>query len=567
MAKRRKKKKLTAEEKRRRRQVRLYTSQISRIFTKSGFKKVPSIYKQFEFKGKKGEIDSLFIYENVLIVVEDTYTAQTRDIIRHLTGKIYLFELIRDNKEEFIQFLETEFPTFAAIKNPIYEPHHYQVVLLYCSRYDFDNSYKLRYPFIKFFDYPILRYFLNISSVLKKSARYELLNFLELSYENIGESIIKSSLPPNVPYNGSVLPESFSNFKSGFKVVTFYIDPESLIRRSYVLRSEGWQDTEGVYQRMIIKSKLNKMRKYLYINKRVFINNIIVTLPSETKLIQSSGNELEKTFTKTKPVQVNIPEGFNNIGIIDGQHRIYAYHEGDDQFEDEISNLRKKQNLLVTGIKYPPSISRKEKGKFEAKLFLEINATQSTAKSNLKQSIELLIHPFSSIAISKAIISRLSSEGPLANYLEVYFFETDKIKTSSIVSYGLKPLVKFSGNDSLYSLWSKRNKKELTQEKNYDLLDEYISYCVKKINDLLSGYKKNIPSDLWSPDRKVSLLLTPTSINGLINCLRLLIENGKTGDLNYYAHRLKGINNFKFKNYKSSQWRSLGLDLFNKYFR
>ena len=222
--------------------------------------------------------------------------------------------------------------------------------------------------------------------------------------------------------------------------------------------------------------------------------------------------------------------------------------------------------MLTTGIIYPERLDENKRIQFEANLFLEINATQTGARSELKQSIELLLKPFSTVAIAKAVVSMLNEEGPLETCLEEYFYEKGKIKTTSIVSYGLKPIVKLGGEDSLFKLWSNPNKRELSNGKNHLLLEIYRKFCTKEINKILAAYKQDIPSKLWTTNQKISKFLTPTSINGLISCLRLLIQNNKTGEIDYYKEKLKEINKFKFENYKSSQWNSLGTELYNTYF-
>jgi DNA modification methylase len=63
------------------------------------------------------------------------------------------------------------------------------------------------------------------------------------------------------------------------------------------------------------------------------------------------------------------------VGIIDGQHRVFCYHEGSDVLEPKIAILRKRQHLLVTGIIYPSGIKEQARLEFEARLFLEINDT------------------------------------------------------------------------------------------------------------------------------------------------------------------------------------------------
>ncbi|CAD6492736.1 MAG: hypothetical protein LAKADJCE_00364 [Candidatus Argoarchaeum ethanivorans] len=536
---------------------------IRSVFRNSGFTKVLSVSdKEFTFKGRTGDIDDVFVYENIIVLAEYT-CASTRKLSGHILLKKILFDLIINNKNEFIEFFEKTFETFKKTRDKNYAPSQCELIILYCSKNKLENQHKGHLPHVKFFDYPILQYFLSISKIIKKSSRFELFNFLGLNYNNIGENVLKPSKGASVEYEGHILPEEHSSFDKDYNVVSFYMDAESLIGRAYVLRKEGWKKADGLYQRMIVNTKITKMRKYLDEQNRVFVNNIIVTLPNEkTKLLDVEAN----TFNKTHPVTIQIEEGFNLIGLVDGQHRVYAYHEGDDIYEEKISRLRKRQNLLVTGIIYPEGLEDHKRLEFEAKLFLEINANQTGAKSDLKQAIQLLLEPFSTIAVAKSVISMLNNNGPLEAYLAEYFFDKGKVPTTSIVSYGLTPIVKRSGEDSLFKLWKNPNKGDLIIEKDHQLLLEYREFCTEEINKLLIAYKKNIPNNLWTTNKKISKFLTVTSINGLINCLRLLIKNDKTGESDYYQDKLKGISEFRFEDYKSSQYRALGERLYDKFF-
>jgi hypothetical protein len=217
--------------------------------------------------------------------------------------------------------------------------------------------------------------------------------------------------------------------------------------------------------------KIKQMRKCLHDEDRVFVNNIIATLSLEkVKLLDQDGNYLElddqghftnSDDTSVTPTRVEICAESNIVGIVDGQHRIYCYHEGNDVYEDKIEQLRGVQNLLVTGILYPKVESEEKRLKFEAKLFMEINATQTGAKSQLKQEIEMMTNSFSSIAIAKEVLNCLNKSGPLESVFEEYWYERGKLKTASIIAYGLKPLVKLDGNDSLYHLWNHADKAKL----------------------------------------------------------------------------------------------------------
>jgi hypothetical protein len=298
----------------------------------------------------------------------------------------------------------------------------------------------------------------------------------------------------------------------------------------------------------------------------VFVNNIVVTLPDSTKVLDPKGDTVAAgKLKKTSPACIQIPREFNSVGIIDGQHRILSYHEG-GKFEDEIAILRERQNLLATGIIYPSGVTAEAKAQFEAQLFLEINSTQTTAKSYLKQAIALLLTPFSEISIAKRVVNHMNEHGPLEGEFERYSFEKEKIKTTSIVSYGVRNIIKFHGADSLYDVWSNADK-EKTQKESA-VADLYVKYCAGQINIFLSALKESLPPERWTTNKKVpGRALSTTVINGMIVCLRRIVEEGKERNLDSYKEKLKNVKDFKFGSYKSSQYGSLGRALFEKYFQ
>ena len=55
------------------------------------------------------------------------------------------------------------------------------------------------------------------------------------------------------------------------------------------------------------------------------------------------------------------------------------------------------------------------------------------------------------------------------------------------------------------------------------------------------------------------------TINGLLNCIRDLIVNNAVSDIPTYEKKLEHISDFNFKEYKSSQYRKMGHDLYNAF--
>jgi DGQHR domain-containing protein len=565
--KRKAKKKLSPAELKQLRGQQRHRSDVRSIFRLAGFQRVPIAGKAFRFMGTEGEFDDAQLLENVLVLCEYT-TSQESDVSTHLKKKKVLYDKIAANRTSFVAFLDETFPAFRRIRKSDYSDGHFRVVILYCSLRNVKPSLKSDVPGVKYGDYRIIRYFKSVASSIRQSAKYELLHFLGVPFEEFSEQIYLSSTTPAVPYGGSVLPEEHSNFGKGYKVVSFYIDPDAILKRAYVLRRDGWADDESVYQRMISRTKIDSIRRYLLEKKRVFINNIVVTLSPDTKILNERGNTIDiQKIEKTMPVTIALPAVFNSIGIVDGQHRVFSYYEG-GRHEQRISKLRRQQNLLVTGVIFPPHIKPLDRTRFEATLFLEINTNQTTARSDLKQAIGMLLTPYSSESIAKRVLNNLNDEhGPLFDTFERYFFDKGKMKTTSVVSYGLKPLVKLQGPDSLYSVWHKAGKTKLQEETDGELLLEYVDFCAKEVNLFFGAVRATLPDKGWTPDKDVKgRFLSTTSVNGLIICLRKIVENRGARSFDVYKKRLEGLPHFQFGKYKSSQYTRMGSDLFEKFF-
>ena len=538
------------------------------LFARIGFKRYQMDGHQFTFRGRTGEIDDCYVYENIVVLCEYTVGKVGS---AHVAVKKLLYDLIHSHSSEWIEFMRALKPELANVAEK-YALDDIRVKIVYMSLNGVSEEIPNVSTDIFFLDGTVFRYFEKLSKTIHLSANHEFFNFLKLDFSEIGAQVQKTSTSSAV-FNGFLLPEANSSFPSGFKIVSFYADPGTLLAMSYVLRKDSWRDGEGLYQRILIPSKIRGMRRYLGAEKRVFVNNIVVTLPPSVSVnhpSNSSKNLDEAEQKKVRPVSITLPNKSNSIGLVDGQHRVFCYHQGTDSHETSIATMRDRQNLLVTGVIFPVEYTEVERLRFEAKLFLEINDTQTGAKAELKQSIELILHPYSTTAIAKAVILELARKGPLKDMLQTNFFDApEKIKTTSMVSYGLKPLIKLSGSDSVFSLWKNANKDKLLKPvtQTDELRSAYIAFCVSTINELLLAFKMEYGPEKWvlsSTDK--SPVLSPTILNGVFVCLRELIANGKVSNTNSYRSRFVGLPSFKFSDYKSSHWRKLGESMFNKYF-
>jgi len=567
-AKTKKKPRLSPEEKKAAQVKRDHTKLIKETFRAAGFLPIPAFSdKEFTYDGTTSDFDDAFVFQNIIVFCEYT-TSQESGIGTHLKKKKILYDKIEANPSSFIQFIRKSFPQFDQAIDAVFQPNQLRTSIVYCSRFTVKQQIKDEVPGVKYFDYHIAKYFSDVTKTVKRSARFELFNFLGLSSKDVGDGVLRPNQNHMDSYAGSLLPEGHSHFDAGFKVVSFYIDPQALLERAYVLRKDGWLSNDATYQRMIHRKKVESIRKYLKERRRAFVNNIIVTLPDSTKLIDSEGNTLRpEKLLETQPAIIQLPSLYNSVGIVDGQHRIFSYHEG-GSFDDEISKLRRQQNLLVTGIIFPPGMGEEAKTIFEATLFLEINANQANASSQLKQQISLKISPFDPESIARRIVNHLNDQtGPLQDEFERFFFESGKVKTTSIVSFGVRPLASIRSADSLFSIWQRPGKEKVLEGQDYELLSEYAKFCSSQINQFIGAVRTALPRERWTADLKVEdRFLTTTIINGLLSCFRRIVRLKVTYSFEEYRAKLQGLESFPFGDYKSSQYNRMGEAIHKRFF-
>lgn len=559
---------LSPEEQARRALQRRHKREIRATLELAGFQRAEGASdKEFTFEGTTSDFDDIFILENVIVLTEYTITKES-EVSAHLKPKNILYEKIAKNQARFVEFARGAPLDISKRLSSKYENDHFKVVILYCSLNTVKAELKDQVPQATYMDYSVVRYFKLLTSTVKRSARNEILAFLGVNYSQFADRAIVSNPPAREPFPGSILPESHSKFPNGYKVVSFYVDPAALLSRAYVLRRDGWRERNGLYQRMIIRRKVESVRRYLVEQKRVFVNNIIVTLPDGTKVLDENDDTINPAkIIKTRPATISIPYDFNSIGLIDGQHRVFSYYEGGAN-ENVIAQLRTQQNLLVTGIIYPPGVTPEEKTRFEAALFLEINSTQSNAKADLTQAINQIIRPFSTDSIARDVLDVLNDgQGALGGRFARHYFETDLIKTTSVVSYGLRPLVRPTASGPIFGRWGDHGKDKLVVAEDDAARKRYVAHCATQIGIFIAAAKSRLPQARWTTERKVAdRLLTPTVINGLIGAMRQVIEADKSIEFDSLRAAFDGLDQFPFSKYRSSQYTVMASDLFNKFF-
>lgn len=553
--------KLTPEERKRRRDQRSQIDRARSIFTKTDFARVLDISdKEFTFSGRTGDVDDVFVRENIIVCLE--YTISTGEKLgEHIKGKVHLFQRMYEDPQGCIAHLMDRFPTLRAAVSAKYHDSHLRLRIVYCSPGEVNSQHAGLTPETIFMWGATTEYFRALTNTLRLSARHEVLQFLRLDHSEIG---VCGALPDGQDekkFEGSLLPVAHSNFPIGYKVVSFYVTPGTLLDRAYVLRKDGWRQSDGLYQRLIDKKKIDQIRLHLKREKRVFANNVIVTLPEGTRL-DKDGKEVDpEKIDRTTSVMVKIPNRSNSIGIVDGQHRIFSYFE-DIRDDPDISEFRGRQNLLATGVIYPIGTSEVDRERFEAGLFLEINANQNSAKTSLKQAIKVITEPYSDDLIGKRLITRLGKTGPLEGLIERHAFEKGVLPTSSMVSYALAQLVRIGGDESLLDHWPSSEKASVIAKSNDSALIEYVEFCATQLSIFLGAAKANLPAGAWAIKKKEGTgVLATVSVNGLIILFRKVVKSDGLSDFEGYKAKLKNLGKFDFHGYHSSHYNRMANDM------
>jgi DGQHR domain-containing protein len=564
MAKKPKKPKLSkeqlAENRKNRAKLRAFNDAHRNIFLRAGFQRLPSVDGiNFTFDGLKGEIDDIFVYENVVVFAEYT-TSNSANLSTHVKGKAGMHNKLLEKPIEFLHFfsgLSTGLSAWMASKP--YTDKQLIFVALYGSIDAVEGHHKALFDSTRFMSESERYYFRKLTNAVKKSARFEIFEYFGIDPSNVGAGGVVNISPPSDPYFALALPEEQSHFPSDFKVISFYVDPDALLRRSYVLRRNGWRDGIGLYQRLIIPAKISSIRAHLKEKKRVFANNIVLTLPDTAKMIGADGKESDlKNIVSPTQVKLELPRIANSIGIVDGQHRVFSYYE-DVAPDQDIDAFRVQQNLLATGIVYPKDMPEKEREKFEAGLFLEINSNQASASSDIIQAIWMILDPFRAVSVAGTVVSRLSNRPPLAGKLARTSLDAGRIKTASIVAYGIQPLTKRTGTDSLFYIWDNKAAKDRFKAGAADEadLESYIEFSVEVIANFLNNIRSVIGNAKWKTISKDGGgVLSVTTINGFIILLRKLIESGSIKSKNDVPD-LQKLSDIDFKSFKSSQYADL----------
>lgn len=511
------KKKLTAEQKAaqlKKRKVLAFRKKIRSSFTDAGFTYFSTLDKHFPIGTRTVELDYLFLYENIIVICEDN-TKQKKDI-DHIRNKNESFAEIRNNKTAFLNWLSNTFPEKATMVKQ-YRPERYFLYYIYISQTELEitEDEKNRYSNLLFWDPETLSYFNRMAQCIQHSARYEIFRYLGLKNDEIGFSGSeggKTTIKAPIIY-----PQEATGLRNGVRVVSFMMSAEKLLRTSYVLRKDSWEESMFLYQRLIEKDKVKSIRAFLAQKGEAFYNNIIVALPDNVTFEDDAGTPiLVENIGDFQHCKLVLPDEMNSICIIDGQHRIFAHYEAPatEKYELQIAPLRRQLHLLVTGLIFPTEMKEPERKQIQSQIFLDINDNTKKVAPNVLTHIEMVKDPFSDIGLARRVIERLNKKRVFLNRFELSALDESKIKVASIIKFALRYLVTVTpaeGKTSLYAYW--QGNKEAFQQKDEASLNDYIEFCANSIDLYFSAIRDAFKSSWNDPASK---MLSVISINDLV---------------------------------------------------
>lgn len=553
------KKKLTAEQKAaqlKKRKVLAFRKKIRSSFTDAGFTYFSTLDKHFPIGTRTVELDYLFLYENIIVICEDN-TKQKKDI-DHIRNKNESFAEIRNNKTAFLNWLSNTFPEKATMVKQ-YRPERYFLYYIYISQTELEitEDEKNRYSNLLFWDPETLSYFNRMAQCIQHSARYEIFRYLGLKNDEIGFSGSeggKTTIKAPIIY-----PQEATGLRNGVRVVSFMMSAEKLLRTSYVLRKDSWEESMFLYQRLIEKDKVKSIRAFLAQKGEAFYNNIIVALPDNVTFEDDAGTPiLVENIGDFQHCKLVLPDEMNSICIIDGQHRIFAHYEAPatEKYELQIAPLRRQLHLLVTGLIFPTEMKEPERKQIQSQIFLDINDNTKKVAPNVLTHIEMVKDPFSDISLARRVIERLNKKRVFLNRFELSALDESKIKVASIIKFALRYLVTVTpaeGKTSLYAYW--QGNKEAFQQKDEASLNDYIEFCANSIDLYFSAIRDAFKSSWNDPASK---MLSVISINGFIIAFNRQLNKYGVSDYPFYSSCLRKLSIDFSKNgfpYTSSQYR------------
>jgi len=182
----------------------------------------------------------------------------------------------------------------------------------------------------------------------------------------------------------------------GYYYYSFSIEPEKLLKISYILHRVNVNNADGGYQRLVTRNRLKEIENFIN-GGGYFPNSIILNINTKREEPLNFDKVACTHDSKiTEPVILHLPKKYHSAFIIDGQHRLYGY-----------SNTKYKgtNSIPVVAFENLPADEQIE-------LFVQINSKQRPVSKNLLTTIvaDIMWNSDKYDAALEAFMSRLLSD-------------------------------------------------------------------------------------------------------------------------------------------------------------
>jgi len=213
---------------------------------------------------------------------------------------------------------------------------------------------------MEYFDDNVVEYYQELTKHLGLAARFQLLGRLFAGTKIPG---MKSRVP------------AIEGRMGGHRYYAFSIEPEKLLKVGYVLhRSEANTNLMPTYQRLIKRSRLNSVRKFVEAGN-FFPNSIVINVDAGKRGLKFDKAALGVEGTTSRIGILHLPQTYRSAFIIDGQHRVYGYADSD---------LAKSETIPVVAF---VNLDRAD----QVRLFMDINENQKAVPKNLQNTLNASI--------------------------------------------------------------------------------------------------------------------------------------------------------------------------------
>jgi len=448
------------------------------------------------------DIDVLGIYKNIIILAECVGEAKFGDKKKDFDSE----------SKEIIKYWNLLIESLKQKYNSFYEKHKKYlendekkikrlIISLKKEELDKNERDSLVKENMYVFTRDNIEYFNIISDCTYEHCKYEILDFLGVGPHEVQDEE-ESKIPLYIATGKKV--------KENFYILNLTIPVNLLLKRGYVLRFHRGDPEEG-FQRLLNKSKLKKMRRYL-LDGGKYPNNIIVVLNKNSKIkslenIEFKTDEsvlntsLKKESKKLWAVQV--PDSYKVFSIIDGQHRLFSFAQTKyslyerikseqekkklEQEDKKIKEIANTSEMVVTAL-FSPEDSDED---MPARLFFEINTTQTSIPTEDVIDLTEKYQPEEPVSNANKLLRKLNKYGVLKNKIKIKFWQENRLKRTSLINYaGLKDIFNKGGRKSkTYEIF-------FSLYKSQDKIKNYVDFCFIIINNFLLSLKKSMKTKL-----------------------------------------------------------------------